>query len=523
MNIGGRAGLLRDEFARAGTPPRDRRRGSMELAPFRSLRFKLALWVALSILTIGAAITTWHYRAEQARGMARLESVAAQLGKVAAGSVRAAILQAMVEHDPTLLKRMLSDLSGQEGVVQTLVLSADGEIWISTQAHETGDSSLLTSFECLGCHKATPSVEARTGLITLPSIGQVFRNSQPIYTGTECQQCHSPDTEVLGTLITDFSLTSLRQEAAQNLRENLLRAAASTLLGGLAVFVLTHWLVVRRVEKFQEPLRRFARGDLSSRVPPLRGADELSVLAGAVNQMAEDLERKTEAERRAKLREQTAILEERKRIARELHDGLAQVLGYVNTKAMAVRLNLQAGRFQKAVEQVCQLEAASQSVHAEVREAILGLRTAATAETGLVPALQEYVTLFSELSDIPTEIDLGPGAEHFDLPVECRVQLLRIVQEALANVRKHACASRAWVRVAPNGGQSLQVEIGDDGRGFDLGANCSNSHAHFGLSTMRERSEAVGGRLEVNSSPGSGTRVVVTMNLGSGKNGGFGP
>lgn len=214
----------------------------------------------------------------------------------------------------------------------------------------------------------------------------------------------------------------------------------------------------------------------------------------------------------ARLHEQVldgAVLEERVRIARELHDGLAQVLGYIITQTQAVRRLLAVGRSGEARDQLGAMEEAARSVYADVREAIVGLRTLLPRQ-GLLPSLRQYVDEFSAMAGIDCSLDVGDGIDERDLQPEVEIQILRIVQEALANVRKHASAHSVVVGVDLIDG-TLAVTVADDGRGFDPTAAPRARWPRFGLQTMRERAEAVGGRFAVESSPGCGTRVNVTV------------
>jgi signal transduction histidine kinase len=117
------------------------------------------------------------------------------------------------------------------------------------------------------------------------------------------------------------------------------------------------------------------------------------------------------------------------------------------------------------------------------------------------------------LCDLPVEVEICPSLAQLALPAETELQLLRIVQEALSNVRKHASASAVQVRVW-NGGPLLEVTVSDDGRGFEfepVRPGGADGRPHFGLSTMRERAEAIGAEFAVESCPGAGTRVTVRL------------
>jgi len=207
-----------------------------------------------------------------------------------------------------------------------------------------------------------------------------------------------------------------------------------------------------------------------------------------------------------------AVLDERERIAREIHDGVGQVLGYVNTKAQAVKVLLDAGKTTEAQAQLAQLEEAAREVYADLREAILGLRTEISPERQLMPALQEYVRRFGEASGIVTELIVeGDPARYAILPTT-ELHLIRIIQEALTNVRKHAMARRAAVQFLERNG-ILTVSVTDDGQGFDPVQSRGGTLPRFGLQTMRERAEAIGGTFSIRTRDGPGTEVVVQLPL----------
>jgi signal transduction histidine kinase len=230
---------------------------------------------------------------------------------------------------------------------------------------------------------------------------------------------------------------------------------------------------------------------------------ELRLLEGVGEQMAVAIEN-------ARLHGRVldgAVLEERERIAHELHDGMAQVLGFVNAQALAIKKLVMSGRIPDALEQVNEIASVARSQYADVRGSILGLRT---TRRGLGPSLEAYVAELNRLSGPRIELALDPDLDDVALAPPVELQLVRIVQEALTNVRKHAGATKVTVtaRLDETG---LAVEVADDGRGFDLGRPPRTGWPHFGLDTMRERAGAVGALLEVSSRPRRGTRVTVRM------------
>jgi signal transduction histidine kinase len=207
-----------------------------------------------------------------------------------------------------------------------------------------------------------------------------------------------------------------------------------------------------------------------------------------------------------------AVLEERERIARELHDGLAQVLGYINTQTQAVKKLLETQRLSEATSELDAMGAVSREVYADIREAIMGLRA---APPGLVPALRDYLNRLPRLAGCEIELRIVDDAESIALPPVTEIQLVRIVQEALSNVRKHAEASHVEVIVGAQG-EEVGVEIVDNGHGFDPMQLDRTGWPRLGLQTMRERAQAIGGDFDVVSATGEGTRIAVHVPTSTG-------
>jgi signal transduction histidine kinase len=191
-----------------------------------------------------------------------------------------------------------------------------------------------------------------------------------------------------------------------------------------------------------------------------------------------------------------AVAEERARVAREIHDGLAQYLFAVSTHASM----LENGGADK--ETIASLKAAAASAQQEARFAVLAL-SSASGNAPFDAALRRYVEFLTADGSLEVELDIDTDTH---LAPDEQIEVFRIVQEGLANVRKHANAKRAWVTIG-NRGIERFVSVRDDGEGFEGGSNGAGQ----GLKNMRARAGAIAGGLTVVSAPGSGTAVEVVL------------
>jgi signal transduction histidine kinase len=196
-----------------------------------------------------------------------------------------------------------------------------------------------------------------------------------------------------------------------------------------------------------------------------------------------------------------ATLEERSRIAREMHDSLAQLLGFLNLELQTLEQWIKQEDYSRAMDEILAARQKVREAQEDVTENIISLRTTLASEGGFIPALRAYTKEFSQHTGLAVEL-LAEGSDILPLSPLAEAQLVRIVQEALANVRKHAKAEKVKIRLAPRNGV-LNVRINDDGVGFRI----KPRRGHFGLQTMRERAEVVGGGLTISSTPGKGTQV----------------
>ncbi len=242
---------------------------------------------------------------------------------------------------------------------------------------------------------------------------------------------------------------------------------------------------------------------VGSTQPATYSEDQVRLLTELANSTAIALEN-------ARLYEQAervATLEERQRIAADMHDGLAQTLSYIKLKADQLRDLIEQGTVERAAKELNLINDAVDRASHEVRQSIASLRAAPVPDRAFQEHLAEFVTSFAQSSpdfsvDVTTHED-----RTVVLQADETTQVLRVVQEALQNARRHAGAAHVTVCFEQQAA-GYRLTVQDDGKGFDITG--VNGKGHFGLSIMQVRASRLGGDLTIESVPGQGTRVILT-------------
>jgi signal transduction histidine kinase len=268
---------------------------------------------------------------------------------------------------------------------------------------------------------------------------------------------------------------------------------------GLAFGLLSTRRLTRRLKRLAGLSLSVADGDFGRRVP-VTGQDEVSTLEENFNRMAGQLQASLDATRA--LAAANARHEERSRIARELHDSISQELFSLSVLAGGLRRALPASTGAAVLGQVETMERTAGDTMREMQSLLLALRPVALDEVGLASAIEGICHAYTErLGVLVTAsvepLALGPTVEH---------AILRVTQEALGNAVRHSGASLITVRLRGDAPDVAELEVTDDGHGFDV-AEREAGGAGLGLRAMRDRVAETGGRLTIESSPGGGTRV----------------
>jgi signal transduction histidine kinase len=264
------------------------------------------------------------------------------------------------------------------------------------------------------------------------------------------------------------------------------------------------------------------RGQLPDSLPDKR-SDEIGRLSRAFNEMVRQLKRRDaettrlsaslrrESDRRGKLLKRliTAQEDERRRVARELHDELGQHLTGLTFRADVLGrfIGVDPGRAQK---QLCEIRALSTQATDRMYDLILDLRPSVLDDLGLVAALKVHAERM--LEDTGIEFRLEAQSMKGRLPEELETALYRMFQEALSNAVRHSAARHVDIRMARSNGV-FEADIVDDGCGFDPDTLQFDGHSPRGLGLlgMRERVTLCGGGLDIISRPGKGTRLHIRI------------
>ena len=202
---------------------------------------------------------------------------------------------------------------------------------------------------------------------------------------------------------------------------------------------------------------------------------------------------------------EAAVSQERSFLARELHDSIAQSLAFLKIQVELMRDAIAKGDTREVDHVLGEIDLGVRESYGDVRELLMHFRTRANAED-IVPALMTTLRKFEHQTGLKAALQMtGQG---LPLRPDTQIQVLHIIQEALSNVRKHACAGQVWLDVQQQ--PQWRLELRDDGMGFSTQEGHVDE-THVGLRIMAERADRLGAQFEVLSSPGRGTSVVLTL------------
>ncbi|RJE85623.1 histidine kinase [Paenibacillus sp. 1011MAR3C5] len=275
------------------------------------------------------------------------------------------------------------------------------------------------------------------------------------------------------------------------------------------------------VYREKENYLKSRRDDLQKRVRNVEKSIERAEMIGSqINVVLEylsgDLNQVTRIIESAKTRQLLGLKiilaqeEERKRIAREIHDGPAQSLANIVLRTEIAERMLIKQQFELVQDELVDLKSQVRSGLEEIRKIIFNLRPMALDDLGLVPTLRKFAQDFEEKSRVHTVFELT--GKEIRLPSAMEAAIYRMVQEAFSNILKHANASHVTLDIYYSP-QLITLTIQDNGNGFLVGLDDqpTSRNSHFGLVGMRERVELIEGRMVIDSKPGQGTKIVIDI------------
>lgn len=207
-------------------------------------------------------------------------------------------------------------------------------------------------------------------------------------------------------------------------------------------------------------------------------------------------------------KEETAVLQERYRIARELHDSVSQALFFMNIKVMEIETALQQQR--EPLLAVRDLKEAIKLTDADIRQHIFSLQKVTLEDIDFVNAIKEYTDHYAKQNNTTVNLSIE-GEINPKLSPKVKKQLLHIMKELLINIRKHAKAEQINVNLLGNA-QQFSMTIDDNGKGFNI-ETLKTNNSSFGYKILEKSVREIGAKLKLKSSPGQGTTIVVSLNL----------
>jgi signal transduction histidine kinase len=211
-----------------------------------------------------------------------------------------------------------------------------------------------------------------------------------------------------------------------------------------------------------------------------------------------------------------AGMEEKERLARDLHDNLGQLLGFINLQAQGIRQELTNSGISIVSNKLDQLIEATQMAHSEIRDYIRNIRTSVFSEQDFISSFHKEINIFENQTGLTVKLDIPNKLTGGEQKPGLWINLLYIIREALNNIRKHAEAKNVKVSLHLSE-KRLYTAVEDDGKGFYTNLNYNNSKTGFGLEIMKERSNEMGGEVSVKSVVGKGTKVILCVPIEEGE------
>lgn len=489
----------------------------------RSLRRKVILLVLIALAGLMSIFTWIEYQQRHAEKNRQLVEISARANQALLTNLRSEMLRS----DFAGMQNLLDTSQTLQDFRDIYILNTQGKVIYSARQKDVGLTLDVQGRDCRVCHQPGAAPASGAGSIPASSLSQaqdgvaIYSSMVPIRNDAACKSCHDPEQPVIGLMLTNLSTVTLENAIERDLRDDLLWQAAFILVSLLVVGLVLDWFVLRRLKNLDRAIHDFGRWQVTPRIIDSQ-SDEVGALLAAFQSMAgqigartaenlelsDALKRQSEARGELLKRLTSAQESERARVARELHDSLGQALTGLSLQTELLQKNL-SGDPEAARRQIEYIQALIRETTDCMYELILDLRPSVLDDLGLVPAVRMQAERIFPGKGLTYDLDDSQFAGR--LPPELETVLYRIYQEGINNVVRHARASHASLEFRREDGV-FKGKIIDNGLGFEpqLPQNPVNSQ-HLGLIGMQERISQVNGHIDIQSSPGAGTVISITI------------
>ncbi len=486
------------------------------------LSYKVTLSTYGILLVIGIIGGIFILDLQRQSAEYQFEESALLLAEAVHDSLANDMMQAQREH----IQEAVIHIASRGNINEVNVINSDLNIIASAETDEIGQTR---DDEYLARVVASKEVVVRTE--------KRYGNEElcvilPIINQPECHICHGSAAEVLGAIEVGLDKGPLENQFTEQWLVMGMMGGITFAVVGIALAFITQSQVGTPLKRLAASAQKISDGEFSARTK-VSSKDEVGMLAHTFNEMAghieeyagalEDSKRELEQrviERTKQLHDMVVIRgqllerlisaqeEERRRIARELHDEAGQALTMVMLNLARIMDTLPKDA-DIARNKLSQTRSLTEQTLIEVRKLIYELRPEVLDQLGLIPALRSYVKTRLEAANIDVRLKFFSMQERLSPQVE--ITLFRIMQEAITNILRHSGATQVEIEMSLSNSK-VDATIADNGKGFDVEAVLKSSDS-WGLRGIRERITVIGGELSIDSAPGQGTRLRVQIPL----------
>jgi signal transduction histidine kinase len=481
-----------------------------------NLQVKVSILILLPVILILTLATAIDYRRNRESHLNILSLQAAQTGQV----IEEALQRDMFISDFEAIQNTVDVISRNQSVRSLFIFDIAGRIVFAPSGYDGLQNLENDDAGCQICHRMSPD-ERPSGVVVTTESGQsVFRSMHPIENRPECTECHDPQDRLIGLLLTDQSIEPVNEALTQALRDNIFLWIGAVLATAVLSNIAVYQFIVQRLRELAAAMESFGSGKHHQ---PLQEEpkDEIGRLSTVFNTMSGRIMKREKentnltAALDTRIAERGILLkrlihtqeEERKRLAREIHDEVGQSLSSIALNIELTQRSLE-DQASQAIEHLRQASAMVSETTDHMYDLILGLRPSALDDLGLIPAIKVQIQRTLEPAEISYELQTSDLPKR--LPPQLETVLFRLFQEAITNVLRHANATHVILSIEKK--HNIVVgKIIDDGIGFDpeLTVVSKPDEGGLGLLGMRERVDQFNGQIEIQSNPGTGTSIFI--------------